>query len=110
MNTIDKKLFKPIFVIGNNTAMSMEKTKKPTSQEVFDIFLLALQDEDIKIAGDIGGFQTALYQGFKDFTYRKKYNEEMLWEYIELALDSLLESDAPMQQTDYLQGQSAAGV
>ena len=90
--------------------MSMEKIKKPTSQEVFDIFLLALQDEDIKLAGDIGGFKDALYQGFKDFTYRKKYNEEMLWEYIEYALDSLMDTDSPMQQTDYLTGQSAAGL
>ena len=88
----------------------MEKIKKPTSQEVFDIFLLALQDEDIKLAGDIGGFKDALYQGFKDFTYRKKYNEEMLWEYIEYALDSLMDTDSPMQQTDYLTGQSAAGL
>ena len=93
-----------------NTAMSMEKIKKPTAQEVFDIFLLALQDENIKIAGDIGGFKDALYQGFKDFTYRKKYNEEMLWEYIELALDSIVEDDEPMQQTDYLKGQQAAGL
>jgi len=90
--------------------MSMEKIKKPTSQEVFDIFLLALQDEDIKLAGDIGGFKDALYQGFKDFTYRKKYTEEMLWEYIEYALDSLMDTDSPMQQTDYLTGQSAAGL
>lgn len=90
--------------------MSMEKIKKPTAQEVFDIFLLALQDENIKIAGDIGGFKDALYQGFKDFTYRKKYNEEMLWEYIELALDSIVEDDQPMQQTDYLKGQQAAGL
>ena len=89
--------------------MSMEKIKKPTSQEVFDIFLLALQDEDVKLAGDIGGFKDALYQGFKEFTYRKKYSEEMLWEYIEYALDSLLENEEPMQQTDYLGGQQAAG-
>ena len=46
--------------------MSMEKIKKPTAQEVFDIFLLALQDEEIKIAGDIEGFKNALYEGFKD--------------------------------------------
>lgn len=90
--------------------MSMEKIKKPTSQEVFDIFLLALQDEDVKLAGDIGGFKDALYQGFKEFTYRKKYSEEMLWEYIEYALDSLLENEEPMQQTDYLKGQQAAGL
>lgn len=90
--------------------MSMEKIKKPTSQEVFDIFLLALQDEDVKLAGDIGGFKDALYQGFKEFTYRKKYSEEMLWEYIELALDSLVGDDQPMQQTDYLKGQQAAGL
>ena len=88
----------------------MEKIKKPTAQEVFDIFLLALQDEDIKLAGDIGGFKDALYQGFKEFTYRKKYSEEMLWEYIELALDSLVGDDQPMQQTDYLKGQQAAGL
>jgi len=88
----------------------MEKIKKPTSQEVFDIFLLALQDEDVKLAGDIGGFKDALYQGFKEFTYRKKYSEEMLWEYIELALDSLVGDDQPMQQTDYLKGQQAAGL
>lgn len=90
--------------------MSMEKIKKPTAQEVFDIFLLALQDEDIKLAGDIGGFKDALYQGFKDFTYRKRYTEEMLWEYIELALDSLVGDDQPMQQTDYIKGQQAAGL
>lgn len=89
--------------------MSIEKIKKPTAQEVFDIFLLALQDENIKIAGDIGGFKEVLYQGFKDFVYRKKYEEEMLWEYIELALDSLIETDQPMQQTDYMHGQNSAG-
>jgi hypothetical protein len=90
--------------------MAMEKIKKPTLDEVFDMFILALQDEEVKIAGDIGGFKVALYQGFKDFTYRKKYNEEMLWEYIELALDSLLESDEPMQQTDYMHAQGVAGL
>ena len=90
--------------------MSMEKIKKPTAQEVFDIFLLALQDEEIKIAGDIEGFKNALYEGFKDFTYRKKYTEEMLWEYIEMAMDSLVDDDPPMQQTDYLKGQQAAGL
>jgi len=88
----------------------MEKIKKPTSQEVFDIFLLALQDEDVKLAGDIGGFKDALYQGFKEYTYRKRYTEEMLWEYIELALDSLVGDDQPMQQTDYIKGQQAAGL
>jgi hypothetical protein len=51
-----------------------------------------------------------LYQGFKDYTYRKKYNEEMLWEYIELAIDSLLDNDEPMQQTDYMHAQAAAGL
>jgi hypothetical protein len=88
----------------------MEKIKKPTAQEVFDIFLLALQDEGIKIAGDISGLKDALYLGFKDYTYRKKYTEEMLWEYIELAMDSLVDDDPPMQQTDYLKGQQAAGL
>lgn len=88
----------------------MEKIKKPTAQEVFDIFLLALQDEEIKLAGDIAGFKDALYQGFKDFTYRKRYTEEMLWEYIEMAMDSLVDDDTPMQQTDYLKGQQAAGL
>ena len=87
-----------------------EKIKKPTAQEVFDIFLLALQDEEIKIAGDIEGFKNALYEGFKDFTYRKRYTEEMLWEYIEMAMDSLVDDDPPMQQTDYLKGQQAAGL
>jgi hypothetical protein len=88
----------------------MEKVKKPTSEEVFEIFLLALQDEEVKIAGDIGGFKDALYQGFKDFTYRKKYTEEMLFDYIDYALESILGDDQPMQQTDYTMGQSVAGL
>ena len=51
--------------------MSMDKIKKPSAEEVFDIFLLALEDEKVKLAGDIGGFKIALYEGFKLFTYRK---------------------------------------
>ena len=90
--------------------MSMEKVKKPTSEEVFEFFLLALQDEEVKIAGDIGGFKDALYQGFKDFTYRKKYTEEMLFDYIDYALESILEDDQPMQQTDYMHAQNVAGL
>jgi hypothetical protein len=90
--------------------MSMEKVKKPTSEEVFEFFLLALQDEEVKIAGDIGGFKDALYQGFKDFTYRKKYTEEMLFDYIDYALESILGDDQPMQQTDYMHAQNVAGL
>lgn len=89
--------------------MSMDKIKKPNAQEVFDIFLLALQDEQVKIEGDIGGFKIALYDGFKAYTYRKKYNEEMLYEYIEEALDALLGEEQPMQQTDYMHPQDSAG-
>ena len=51
--------------------MSMDKIKKPNAQEVFDIFLLALQDEQVKLEGDIGGFKLALYDGFKAFTIVK---------------------------------------
>lgn len=90
--------------------MSMEKVKKPTSEEVFELFLLALQDEEVKLAGDIGGFKDALYQGFKDYTYRKKYTEEMLFDYIDYALESILGDDQPMQQTDYTMGQNVAGL
>ena len=90
--------------------MSMEKVKKPTSEEVFEFFLLALQDEEVKLAGDIGGFKDALYQGFKDYTYRKKYTEEMLFDYIDYALESILGDDQPMQQTDYTMGQNVAGL
>jgi hypothetical protein len=90
--------------------MSMDKIKKPNAQEVFDIFLLALQDEQVKIEGDIGGFKIALYDGFKTFTYRKKYNEEMLFDYIEAALTELLDEDQPMQQTDYMHPQGSAGI
>ena len=90
--------------------MSMDKIKKPNAQEVFDIFLLALQDEQVKLAGDIGGFKVALYEGFKLFTYRKKYNEEMLFDYIEEALDAILEDEQPMQQTDYMHAQKPAGI
>lgn len=90
--------------------MSMEKVKKPTSEELFELFLLALQDEEVKLAGDIGGFKDALYQGFKDYTYRKKYTEEMLFDYIDYALESILGDDQPMQQTDYTMGQSVAGL
>lgn len=90
--------------------MSMEKVKKPTSEEVFEFFLLALQDEEVKLAGDIGGFKDALYQGFKDYTYRKKYTEEMLFDYIDYALESILGDDQPMQQTDYTLGQNVAGL
>ena len=90
--------------------MSMEKVKKPTSEEVFELFLLALQDEEVKLAGDIGGFKDALYQGFKDYTYRKKYTEEMLFDYIDYALESILGDDQPMQQTDYTLGQNVAGL
>lgn len=89
--------------------MSMEKIKKPTAEEVFDLFLLALEDEEIKLAGDIGGFKAALYEGFKDFVYRKRYKEDMVFDYIELALESLLGNSEPMQQTDYIVGQQAAG-
>jgi hypothetical protein len=88
----------------------MEKVKKPTSEEVFEFFLLALQDEEVKLAGDIGGFKDALYQGFKDYTYRKKYTEEMLFDYIDYALESILGDDQPMQQTDYTLGQNVAGL
>jgi hypothetical protein len=88
----------------------MEKVKKPTSEEVFELFLLALQDEEVKLAGDIGGFKDALYQGFKDYTYRKKYTEEMLFDYIDYALESILGDDQPMQQTDYTMGQNVAGL
>lgn len=90
--------------------MSMEKVKKPTSEELFELFLLALQDEEVKLAGDIGGFKDALYQGFKDFIYRKKYTEEMVFDYIDYALESILGDDQPMQQTDYTMGQSVAGL
>jgi hypothetical protein len=90
--------------------MSMNKIKKPNADEVFDIFLLALQDEHVKIEGDIGGFKIALYDGFKQFTYRKKYTEEMLYEYIEEALDAILLEDQPMQQTDYMHAQESAGL
>jgi hypothetical protein len=90
--------------------MSMEKVKKPTSEELFELFLLALQDEEVKLAGDIGGFKDALYQGFKDYTYRKKYTEEMLFDYIDYALESILGDDQPMQQTDYTMGQNVAGL
>lgn len=90
--------------------MSMEKVKKPTSEELFELFLLALQDEEVKLAGDIGGFKDALYQGFKDYTYRKKYTEEMLFDYIDYALESILGDDQPMQQTDYTLGQNVAGL
>jgi hypothetical protein len=88
----------------------MEKVKKPTSEELFELFLLALQDEEVKLAGDIGGFKDALYQGFKDYTYRKKYTEEMLFDYIDYALESILGDDQPMQQTDYTLGQNVAGL
>jgi hypothetical protein len=88
----------------------MEKVKKPTSEELFELFLLALQDEEVKLAGDIGGFKDALYQGFKDYTYRKKYTEEMLFDYIDYALESILGDDQPMQQTDYTMGQNVAGL
>jgi hypothetical protein len=90
--------------------MSMDKIKKPNAQEVFDIFLLALQDEQVKLEGDIGGFKVALYDGFKLFTYRKKYNEEMLFDYIEEALDAILEDEQAMQQTDYMHAQKPAGI
>ena len=90
--------------------MSMDKIKKPNAQEVFDIFLLALQDEQVKLEGDIGGFKVALYEGFKLFTYRKKYNEEMLFDYIEEALDAILEDEQAMQQTDYMHAQKPAGI
>lgn len=90
--------------------MSMDKIKKPSADEVFDIFLLALQDEEVKLAGDIGGFKDALYMGFKEFTYRRKYNEEMLYEYIEDAIDALLGEEFPMQQTDYMHPQDSAGL
>jgi hypothetical protein len=90
--------------------MSMDKIKKPNAQEVFDMFLLALQDEQVKLAGDIGGFKVALYEGFKSYTYRKKYTEEMLYEYIEEALDAILDDEQPMQQTDYMHAQKSAGI
>jgi hypothetical protein len=90
--------------------MSMDKIKKPNAQEVFDMFLLALQDEQVKLAGDIGGFKIALYDGFKSYTYRKKYTEEMLYEYIEEALDAILDDEQPMQQTDYMHAQKSAGI
>ena len=90
--------------------MSMDKIKKPNAQEVFDMFLLALQDEQVKLAGDIGGFKIALYDGFKSYTYRKKYTEEMLYEYIEEALDAILDDEQPMQQTDYMHAQKPAGI
>lgn len=89
--------------------MAMNKIKKPTAQEVFDLFLLALDDEALKIAGDIDGFKRALYDGFKDFTYRKKYEEDMLFDYIEYAIDSMLNEDEAMQQTDTISGQGPAG-
>lgn len=88
----------------------MDKIKKPNAQEVFDMFLLALQDEQVKLAGDIGGFKIALYDGFKSYTYRKKYTEEMLYEYIEEALDAILDDEQPMQQTDYMHAQKSAGI
>ena len=90
--------------------MSMDKIKKPNAQEVFDMFLLALQDEQVKLAGDIGGFKIALYDGFKSYTYRKKYTEEMLYEYIEEALDAVLDDEQAMQQTDYMHAQKPAGI
>ena len=90
--------------------MSMDKIKKPSAEEVFDIFLLALEDEKVKLAGDIGGLKIALYDGFKTFTYRKKYTEEMLFDYIEEALDAILDDEQPMQQTDYMYPQGSAGV
>lgn len=90
--------------------MSMDKIKKPNAQEVFDMFLLALQDEQVKLAGDIGGFKIALYDGFKSYTYRKKYTEEMLYEYIEEALDAILDDEQAMQQTDYMHAQKPAGI
>tara|TARA_R110000868_G_scaffold352758_2_gene613994 strand:+ start:1750 stop:2016 length:267 start_codon:yes stop_codon:yes gene_type:complete len=88
----------------------MDKIKKPNAQEVFDMFLLALQDEQVKLAGDIGGFKIALYDGFKSYTYRKKYTEEMLYEYIEEALDAILDDEQAMQQTDYMHAQKPAGI
>ena len=90
--------------------MSMDKIKKPSADEVFDIFLLALEDEKVKLAGDIGGLKIALYDGFKTFTYRKKYTEEMLFDYIEEALDAILDDEQPMQQTDYMHAQGSAGI
>lgn len=90
--------------------MSIDKIKKPNAQEVFDLFLLSLQDEHVKLGGDIDGFKIALYDGFKSFTYRRKYSEELLYEYIEEALDALLEEDSPMQQTDYMYPQKSAGT
>jgi hypothetical protein len=90
--------------------MSMDKIKKPNADEVFDIFLLALEDEKVKLAGDIGGFKIALYEGFKLFTYRKKYTEEMLFDYIDEALDAILDDEQPMQQTDYMHPQGSAGI
>jgi len=90
--------------------MSMDKIKKPSAEEVFDIFLLALEDEKVKLAGDIGGLKIALYDGFKTFTYRKKYTEEMLFDYIEEALDAILDDEQPMQQTDYMHAQGSAGI
>lgn len=90
--------------------MSMDKIKKPNAQEVFDMFLLALQDEQVKLAGDIGGFKIALYEGFRAYTYRKKYTEEMLYDYIEEALDAILDDEQAMQQTDYMHAQKPAGL
>lgn len=69
--------------------------KIPTKEEVLAAVVNELALEEIKIGGDINAFQEVLYTGFLKFIKRRKYQEEMLEEFVISVVDELLEPEEP---------------
>jgi len=74
----------------------------PTKEEVLEALVEELSYEEIRIGGDISSFQDALYTGFLKYIKRKKYREELLYDFIESVADSMLEDEAPHHISDIL--------
>jgi len=72
----------------------------PTKEEVLEALIDELAYEEIKIGGDISSFQDILYKAFLKFIKRKKYREELLYDFIESVADEMLEDEEPHQITD----------
>lgn len=72
----------------------------PTKEEVLEALVEELAYEEIKIGGDISSFQDALYTGFLKYIKRKKYREDLLYDFIESVADSMLEDEEPHQIKD----------
>jgi hypothetical protein len=78
----------------------MPKVPIPNKDELFNALVDELSLSEIHLTGNIEGFKATLHESFLEYLGRKVYKDKYLYEFIFLAIDSLLLEDIPSQVSD----------